>query len=130
MDAEENDKELRKETKTGIERVGNARDRLLRLEQQGVPEERSQFENLREEIHILLDHLLVDGKIELETSHLIRTKLRRINEFFVEMETDGHFDPGGQLDQDKETQDSKLQVIQLMLSQIFPQLKQYIRKAK
>ena len=126
MSTEENDKQQRRETKLGIVGAGNARDRLLRLEQHGIPEEYSQFEDLREEVHILLDHLLIAEKIELETSHLIRSKLRRISEFYMEMETESRAGSDDKWERDKETQDSKLEVVQLMLSQLFPKLKQYI----
>ncbi len=123
------DRKLRQETREGIESVGDLRDRVVKLEEWGIPRQHEEFEKLREEIHLLLDHLIMDDKINLETSHIVRTKLKRIDDLYFEMEEDGHYhegQQGTQLDFDKERQDSKLQVIQLMLSQIYPQLKRHI----
>ena len=125
---EENQKQLRKETRTGIKRVGDVRKKIQSLEQKGIPQQHSEFVDLRDELELLLDHLLDEEKLELETSHFIRNMLRRIEELFVEMEKKGRYAADGeaQLNYDKEKQDSKLHVVQLMLSQIFPKLKKAI----
>lgn len=120
---------MKNETRTNIRNVGSARDKIVLLEKKGIPQQHEDFTVLRDEIHLLLDHLLVEDKIDIETSHMIRLKLSRINDLFFEMEKDGNYDGHGseeKLDFDKEKQDSKLHVVQLMLSQIFPKLKEAI----
>lgn len=115
---------LKNATRSNIRNVGDARRRISQLEQKGIPQQHKDFEMLRDEIHALLDQLLLEEMIELETSHTIRNMLSRINELFYEMEKEGI--SREELDFDKEKQDSKLHVVQLLLSQIFPKLKEAI----
>lgn len=120
---------LKKETRTNIMKVGDLRETLDELEKRGIPQKQEDFEELRDEIEILLNHLLEEEKMDLESSHLIRKKLQRINDLFEEMREEGHYGgdhPKKQLNFDKEKQDSKLHMVQLMLSQIFPHLKKAI----
>lgn len=128
---QEESNELKDETTGGIKRVEDLQQQIALMEQAGIPRQHQDFEDLREDIHILLDHLLIDEKIDLETSHLVRVKLRRITELFVKMERKGHFTEKGQnandqLDFDKSKHDSKLEVVQLILGQIYPKLKEFI----
>lgn len=125
MDQRGNKKEgLKNATRSNIRNVGDARKRISQLEQKGIPQQHEDFEMLRDEIHALLDHLILEDMIELEISHTIRNMLSRINELFFEMEKEGI--SSEELDFDKEKQDSKLHVVQLLLSQIFPKLKEAI----
>lgn len=125
MDQRGNKKEgLKNATRSNIRNVGDARRRISKLEQKGIPQQHEDFEMLRDEIHALLDHLILEDMIELEISHTIRNMLSRINELFFEMEKEGI--SSEELDFDKEKQDSKLHVVQLLLSQIFPKLKEAI----
>ncbi len=128
MEGDTNDKKLERATKTGIRSVGDARVKIAELEEKGIPLQHAEFLEMRDEIHNLLDLLLLEQKMDLETSHLVRSKLRRANELFKEMEKDGHYkiDGANKLAIDKSNQDSKLHVIQLILSQIFPKLKNSI----
>lgn len=129
MSSEQESKEsLRKNTKEEIENLGRMREKMERLEKCGIPRQREDFDDLRDGISELLDDLLVEERITMQTSHMIRTKLQRISDYFDEMEQQESNRKGDQhsLDRDKETQDSKLHIVQLMLSQIFPHLKKAI----
>ena len=119
---------LRQDTRKEIKNLGEMRDKIERLEKCGIPRQRKDFEELRDGISDLLDDLLVEDRISMQTSHMIRIKLQRIDAQFDEMEKELSERAGedNSFDRDKETQDSKLHVVQLMLSQIFPHLKKAI----